>query len=60
MQNHISLNTSAHTTLSTPRTRSTGKGQQSFTNTATYTCGSIGFGPQEVSQTSSFDTFDAL
>lgn len=45
MQKHISLNTSAHTTLSTPRTRFTGKREQSFTSTATYTCGSIDFGP---------------
>lgn len=40
MQKHFSLNASAHTTLSTPR-----QTEQSFTNTATDTCGSIDFGP---------------
>lgn len=35
MQKHLSPNTSAHTTLSTPRTRCKGKGKQSFMNTNT-------------------------
>lgn len=47
MQRHLSLSASAHITLSAPRTRLIGKGEQSFTSITPYTGGSTDFGPQE-------------
>lgn len=44
MQKHFSLNTSAHTTQHS-QDQTHRQTEQSFTNTATDTCGSIDFGP---------------